>query len=292
MNSRKEDHEPEPASDTLCRDVHAQDTLLLTQCDMDQPRLLAMSGISIAVFTRRCPGKDTPNEDSAAIIPTGPDSAVLMVADGVGGVRSGAQASALAVQSLSKSIRESSLNRDDLRPAILDGIERANAAIIALGIGAATTLALVEVNGTRIRPYHVGDSDILLTGQRGRVKLQTTPHSPVGAAVEAGMIDAEEAFTHENRHIVSNVVGAEDMRMEIGSALKMSRRDTLMLASDGVSDNLHEGEVIDLIRTGRLEVSAAAMVDAATQRMAGAFELNRPHAKPDDLTFILIRRQA
>jgi serine/threonine protein phosphatase PrpC len=292
MNSERADHEPGTDTDALSQQVHSQSAHLVTQCDMDQPLLLTFSGITAALFTRRCPGKETPNEDSAAIIPTGPDSSVLIVADGMGGERSGARASALAVTTLLQSINESSRNRDDLRPAILDGIERANQAIRSLGVGAATTLALVEVTGSMIRPYHVGDSDILLTGQRGRVKLQTTPHSPVGAAVEAGMINPEEAFCHEDRHIVSNVVGAEDMRIEIGSALNMSRRDTLILASDGVFDNLPGTEVIDLIRTGRLDKSAAALVAAASERMAGASEPNHPHAKPDDLTFILVRPHA
>ena len=47
---------------------------------------------------------------------------------------------------------------EQLRGAILNGIEAANRSIRELGCGAATTLALVEIQDRTIRPYHVGDS--------------------------------------------------------------------------------------------------------------------------------------
>ena len=50
-----------------------------------------------------------------------------------------------------------------------------------LGAGSATTLAVAEVVGQTVRTYHVGDSPIWVFGQRGRLKLQTVPHSPVGS---------------------------------------------------------------------------------------------------------------
>ena len=77
---------------------------------------------------------------------------------------------------------------EPLRPAILDGIEAANAAVRAIGTGAATTLSLVEIQGRVVRAYQVGDSAILLAGQRGKLKYQTIAHSPIGYAVEAGLI--------------------------------------------------------------------------------------------------------
>ena len=107
-------------------------------------------------------------------------------------------------------------NRAELRDAILNGFEDANGAVQALGIGAATTLAVVEVKENIVRPYHVGDSMILVVGQRGKIKLQSVPHSPVGYGVESGLLDEKEAMYHEERHLVSNVVGSPDMRIESG----------------------------------------------------------------------------
>lgn len=54
----------------------------------------------------------------------------------------------------------------------------------ALNIGAATTIAIIEYHAGTVRPYHVGDSMILVTGLRGRVHYQSVSHSPVGFAME------------------------------------------------------------------------------------------------------------
>ncbi|MDH3520454.1 MAG: SpoIIE family protein phosphatase, partial [Myxococcales bacterium] len=127
-----------------------------------------------------------------------------------------------------------------------------------------------------------------LVGQRGKLKLQTIAHSPVGFAVEAGMLDESEAMHHEDRHIVSNMLGAPDMRIEVGSARRLAPRDTLLLASDGLSDNLRTDEIVQRIRTGSLEEGARRLVRAARRRMDAPIE-GEP-SKPDDLTFVSYRR--
>ena len=81
----------------------------------------------------------------------------------------------------------------NLRGAIINGFESADGAISSLGTGAAATLAVVEVQGHKMRSYHAGDSMVLVTGQRGRIKWQTIPHSPVGYAVEAGLLQQVRA---------------------------------------------------------------------------------------------------
>ena len=40
-----------------------------------------LAGGVVSIFTMRCPGKETPNEDAVAIIPTGAESGVIAVAD-------------------------------------------------------------------------------------------------------------------------------------------------------------------------------------------------------------------
>ncbi len=59
-----------------------------------------------------------------------------------------------------------------------------------------------------LRPYHVGDSTNLLTGQRGKLEFAMISHSPTGYAMEAGVLGEEEALVHEDRHDVSNLLGA------------------------------------------------------------------------------------
>lgn len=243
------------------------------------------------VFSQRCPGKERPNEDAAALIPYGETAGLLVVADGVGGQRGGAQASGMAISLLATSVRRARREGTDLRDAVLNGVEAANHAVAALGVGAGTTLAVLEISGRTVRPFHVGDSMILAVGQRGRIKLQTVPHSPTGYAVEAGLLDAEEALRHEERHLVSNMVGTPDMRVEMGSAMRLADRDTVLLASDGLSDNLTEEEIVEFVRKGPLEGAAERLAATCRARMERDGDEEAP-SKPDDLTFVLFRLAA
>jgi serine/threonine protein phosphatase PrpC len=243
----------------------------------------------VAIFSARSPDKESPNEDAAAVVPAAEHAAVLVVADGMGGSPAGQRASALAVEELVAALREAAPDEPNLRAAVLNGIENANRAICELGVGAASTLAVAEVWGDTVRPYHVGDSMILVVGQRGKVKLQTVSHSPVGYAVESGMLDAAEAMHHEDRHVVSNILGTPQMRIEVGSPVRLARYDTVLLATDGLLDNLHTEEIIARIRKGPLEQTLGALADDARRRMT-APQPGEP-SKPDDLTFVLYRRK-
>ena len=249
---------------------------------------LAAAGGVLAVYSMRCPEKETPNEDAVAIIPTGVGSGVLAVADGLGGAPAGRQASLLAIQCLARAVEE--VVREDvaIRIGIMNGFESANEEVLALALGAATTLTVVEFDGQLVRHFHVGDSLSLLTGQRGKIKMQSIPHSPVGYAVEAGLLDETDAMHHEERHVISNVIGSVDMRIEVGSAVELSPRDTLLLASDGLSDNLHMPEIVECIRKGSLEKITEDLARRARERMEGAQD-GEP-SKPDDLTFVVFRR--
>jgi serine/threonine protein phosphatase PrpC len=129
---------------------------------------------------------------------------------------------------------------------------------------------------------------IVVTGQRGKLKLQTVSHSPVGFAVESGMLDETDAVHHEDRHLVSNLAGTPDMRIEVGPRIRLAPLDTLLLASDGLFDNLYMEEVVSAIRKGPLADAGHRLATEALARMqqpgGGA------PCKPDDLTFVLYRR--
>jgi serine/threonine protein phosphatase PrpC len=266
------------------------DAVFFIETDMSAPVRHGIAGGAAVVYSTRCPGKETPNEDATALIPLDASSAVLVVADGLGGIRGGGLASSTAVRALCSSLVEAAEQENELRSAILDGIEKANRAVLDLGVGAATTLAVAEIRNNMVRPYHVGDSIILVLGQRGRIKLQTVPHSPVGFAVEAGMLDEEEAMHHEERHVVSNVIGSAEMRIEVGSAVKLSAYDTVLLASDGLPDNLLLDEIVARARKGPIEKAAGRLAGDTLRRMTRPEE-GLPH-KPDDLTLVAFRRNA
>jgi serine/threonine protein phosphatase PrpC len=263
---------------------------IYTGITLDSPVIKNLNTGNAAVFLRQAPYKQDNNEeinqDAVAVIPVGENAVVLVVADGMGGAPAGDVAARLAIESLEKNLKNAS--EDLLRDAILDGIEKANKAILKLENGAATTLAIVEICDNRMRTYHVGDSGIIVTGQRGRLRLQTTAHSPTGYAVEAGYIDEAEALAHTERNIVSNIVGSRDLRIEIGPPVRLAPRDTVVVASDGLFDNMLTEEIIEQVRCGDLEQTASTLAAICAERMQGnTSDVVSGH--PDDLSFIIYR---
>ena len=263
--------------------------LLLGQ-EMEQAQTHALGPGTAAVFSTRSPLKEdnVPNEDAAALVPVDDGRCVLAVADGVGGQPGGDLAARLALEAVIEAL-EQNAPETPLREAILDGFERANESIRASRPGAATTLVVAEIDGPTVRSYHVGDSGLLVIGQRGRIKLQTVFHSPVGYAVEAGYLDEHEAIHHEDRHLISNALGTENMRVELGSSFDLSPRDTLVLASDGLFDNLKTKEIAERIRKGELGSALDVLASACRGRMLS--EREGVPSKPDDLTVIAYRRR-
>lgn len=256
------------------------------------PELLQaeVGGGQLIAYTCRSPDKETENEDTVAAIPYGPDAVVLVVADGAGGLPLGRRASRLAVTTLEQSLQVAMSETMLLRTAILNGIDEANKAVLALGGGSATTLTVVTIEGHIARAYQIGDSEAIIVGQRGKVKAQTLAHSPTGFAVEAGFLDQRAALHHAERHLVSNFLGTADMRIDMGANVELKPRDTVLLASDGLTDNIHIEEIVELVRKGPLDKAVEALTRLANRRMTG--EARTQPSKPDDLSVILFRKSA
>ena len=270
-------------------DAIAQTDLLVLDGALEPDRIeVDVAGGSAFALTSRDPEKESENEDTVAIIPYGPGAAVLVVADGAGGLPAGKRASLTAVTTLAASLQSSMARTMLLRTAILNGIESANEAVLALGNGSATTMTVITIEGLVARSYQIGDSEALVVGQRGLIRLQTTAHSPTGFAVEAGFLDHREALHHEERHLVSNFLGTSDMRIDVGAGVELRPRDTVLVASDGLTDNVHLDEIVELVRKGGLAESATAVAELARKRMTN--QTPSQPSKPDDLSLILFRK--
>jgi serine/threonine protein phosphatase PrpC len=263
--------------------------LLLDGAFEPDSQAAGVGGGSVVAFTERAPYKDTENQDTVAVIPWGPESVVLVVADGAGGLPAGKRASLTAVSSLVEALSVAMSETVVLRTAILDGIEAANEAVLRLSNGSATTMTVITIEGQLARSYQIGDSEALIVGQRGRIKLQTTAHSPTGFAVEAGFLDEREALHHAERHLVSNFLGTTDMKIDIGTPVELRPRDTVLIASDGLMDNVHVHEIIEHIRKGPAEAAVDEVVKLARSRMQS--NNGKDPSKPDDLSLILYRKR-
>ena len=259
---------------------------ILMETEVAETRHFDMAGGDIVAYTARAPDKLTVNEDTVGVLRVGDNAAVLALADGAGGMPAGKKASQTAVETFLYSVAAS--EEETLLGAVMRSIEKANQAVLSMLNGSATTLTIVTIEDNRVRTFQVGDSEALVTGQRGKLKLYTIPHSPTGLAVEAGYLDEEVALYHPDRHLVSNFVGSMDMTIDVGGELILSPLDTLVIASDGLTDNLFRHEVIDMVRTGPLDAALECLTAVANGRMRDA-ATGLP-SKPDDLSIILYRK--
>ena len=117
--------------------------------------------------------------------------------------------------------------------------------------------------------------------------MQTTPHSPVGYGIEAGLREPSEALGHEEQHVVSNGLGSPDTRIEIGPETKLAPRDTVLLGTDGLFDNFHVEGIVERIRRRPLAQLMQQLRSDTAERM-----YRRDDGQPwhcNDLTFIVLR---
>ncbi|MCK5941865.1 MAG: serine/threonine-protein phosphatase [Planctomycetes bacterium] len=242
-----------------------------------------------AVVLRASPtrGEGEPCEDAAGVLGWRDGAVAMVVADGVGGIPGGADAARQVVTAVAAAWDGSASDGNELRATTMAAIEGANRALLERPGGAATTVLCALVAGGELRTCHAGDSELLVVGQRGRIKHRTVSHSPVGYAVEAGLLDASEGMVHEDRHLLSNCVGMAGMRVEVASSIRLAPRDTVVLASDGLWDNLRLEEVVELVRKGPLIGAARQLAAACEARMQAAGD-DRV-GKPDDLSILLYR---
>ncbi|HSH44204.1 MAG TPA: protein phosphatase 2C domain-containing protein [Arenicellales bacterium] len=265
------------------RDSAMREPGVYSDADFETPRCGRFLDGQLACFTHRSPDKDR-NQDAVAVVPVTADSGVLVVADGLGGQPRGDLAARSVVDAIA---RVAPSSEGSLREAILHGIDQANKEIVDAGYYGGATVAVLEIDARFIRPYHVGDAFIIVSGQRGRIKYQNIPHSPVGYAVESGLIDENDAVHHHERNLVSNFVGTSEMYIDIGPRMELAPRDTVLIASDGLSDNLYVEEIIETIRAGSLDKAASLLQSTCLERMSN-MEGKLP-SHPDDLSFCLYR---
>ena len=93
---------------------------------------------------------------------------------------------------------------------------------------------------------------------------------------------------HQQRNLVSNFVGCEEMHISIGPDLEISHLDTLLLSSDGLSDNLYDDEITACIRNDSLLEGAGILIGKCTPNMSE--QKNDRICHPDDFTFITFRK--
>lgn len=172
---------------------------------------------------------------------------LLILADGMGGHRDGALASAIAVEKARDYIIENQ-DREDYEGLLIDAVKTANKEVYLAGRNQdrfrrmGTTICLALVHKYDLYMAHVGDSRIYLY-HAGELRQMTRDHSVVSDLLEEGLINKEEALKHPDRHTLTRALGSEEeVEVDIDRA-DLSEGDIILLCSDGLNNMVSDEEI-------------------------------------------------
>ena len=189
------------------------------------------------------------NEDVAAatLLPDG--SALLVVADGVGGYPGGEVASLTALDSVLGQLRAQP--PIDPEAGLRDAFEEAHVRVQALQTGAhawmSTTLVVALVRGARAWLGNVGDSRGYLVTSEGAQRL-TRDHSWVEEQIRAGRLRADDPAALEQRNLITRSVGGDDrVDADVYGPIELPDPSVLLLSTDGLHGVLDDEAIAKVV---------------------------------------------
>ncbi|MEO7730425.1 MAG: protein phosphatase 2C domain-containing protein, partial [Kofleriaceae bacterium] len=233
------------------------------------------------------------NEDSAYMEPS---NGFFIVADGMGGHAAGEVASAMAVDTVRKSLEGEREQIEMFKRAPTDAGRRgivqllqsavlsAHQAVFQRGqheadkAGMGTTLDVVLVAGPEAFVAHVGDSRTYLV-RDGRSSQITTDHTVAEVLVIEGKLTIEEAQVSPLRTILVNAIGVSaDVGVEMAH-VTLKRGDRLLLCSDGLHDYFPAEE----------EIAQKLSADAPGEALQEMVELAKTRGGHDNITGVAVQ---
>jgi len=219
------------------------------------------------------------NEDSALT-----SSAVIAVADGMGGHAAGEVASRIAIHVLATNSRIISSDEidqesaDDIFASSLTDIDDAianasddNPSLTGMG----TTLSALFLRGEGVALLHVGDSRIYRL--RGNTFEQLSrDHTIIQELLDQGSITEADIATHPQRSVLTQVLMGDGRSQPSLSIVDVKSEDRFLLCSDGLSGVLSDKEIKSIIKGKARGVAVDALIDAAYVQGA-----------PDNVTVVL-----
>jgi len=193
---------------------------------------------------------------------------LYVVADGMGGARGGATASAIAVNLI---VRESidsngSVSVESLKRAI----QKANAAIFCAATedttlqGMGTTVVALALAGDVAIVAHVGDSRIYLC-RSGVLQQLTRDHTLVQELVDSGAISHSEAEHHPIGHMLTRSLGPSgDVKVDVHAfPFSIEEGDKFLLCCDGLYNLVNDEQILDVVDNNDLDEAARLLVELA-----------------------------
>jgi PPM family protein phosphatase len=211
---------------------------------------------------------------------------LAIVADGMGGHEGGQEASRIAVEAIQEVFAETS--DADIRSLLLVGFQTAHERILQYAEGhpelhgMGTTATAIVLLDHQLYYAHVGDSRLYMV-RGASISRVTHDHSYVGRLVQNGVISAEEAETHPQRHILTAALGAgAEVSPEIPQdPIELQKGDLLVLCTDGLWSLLSENEIQSIVAFNEPPEACRALI-----------QLTKDRGGPDNITAQVLRIDA
>jgi len=210
-------------------------------------------------------------------------SVFAIVADGIGGHRSGEIASDIAVEMICDAVASSDASQpvEIMKAAII----QASQAILAQGnhsnehLGMGTTCVCTWIIGNQLFVTHVGNSRLYLLRSGHLIQLNID-HTYVQEAIDAGALTVEQARSHPHANIIRRYLGSA-INPEVDARIRTDRHahfseenqgfrlrpgDRLMLCSDGLNDMIVDEKIAEELRKPDIHQVVSELIHAANTK--------------------------
>jgi PPM family protein phosphatase len=219
------------------------------------------------------------NQDSYWVGDIPGKGTLAVVADGMGGHKTGEVASRQAVETFRVALERSAAHAP---AAIARSAQAANLEIYAYAVanqehrGMGTTLTSVLVDDQVAIVGHVGDSRAYLV-RDGAIEQLTHDHSWVADRVRQGLLTSDEARRHRWRNVITNALGATaTFKLDLHH-FEVRDGDRILVCSDGVSILLSDAMMADIVSEHPPQEAAERLVAEANDR-----------GSPDNVTAVVL----
>lgn len=228
----------------------------------------------------------TQNQDYYSILKLSRDQLLVIVCDGMGGARAGNIASKMAVEVFTGEVRRtvrSNMRQDRIDSMLCAALELANKAVYEQSKlseeykGMGTTLVAAFFQRDRVTIANVGDSRAYLFNKDGASTI-TTDHSLVEMMVQRGELTREAAKSHPGKNLITRAVGTEAAVACDLFHLQLSKGDSVLLCSDGLSNVMSDQEML-------FEVVHGVHKSDCCQRL---MNIANYRGSPDNVTIALV----
>jgi serine/threonine protein phosphatase PrpC len=184
---------------------------------------------------------------------------LFIVADGMGGLAHGQEASRLSIQTMVERVVPkvcgySELNEADCRQLLIAGVEAANWVIHQRNTeqrtDMGTTITAALVVGLTAVVVNVGDSRTYLYRASEGLRKVTQDHSVVAYLVETGIIQPDDIYTHPQRNRIYRSLGSKPVIQVDSFREQLQPGDILLLCSDGLWEMVLDPGILQILQHG------------------------------------------